>query len=421
VTSPKEDKKLKVLEASYPRITRITYKGKFRYEVFGRRMDKGQYFGQRKRYKTQEEAYRARDLLITTELVDKGSTDIDLNTIAFVQKARERLKCYNVSVEKALDEYIRSREEETKSRLTKDLKTVWEEYLLEHEQKGSSKHTKRTLREMQRKMIAAFGHNIPVGVLAEKKTLDKSENQVVRYFRTKLNGYNQNTKDNIRRYFSAFFGFCFRQGYIEKDENPLRRMMRGKRTRKDPEVLTVDEVEKLLQTAEETDKGIVAIFALKIFGGLRPVEANLITAEDIDWQNGEILIKKHISKTRRSRTYDLISPLKEWLTAYPEMDKVNLRKRFEQLRIKAGFSISKEDRSGKRWASDVCRHTAITMRLAREKYAYGYCAALFGNSEQVIKDHYQSFARPRQEEIDKFYAILPKGNSQTENSKIDVK
>ena len=114
MTSPKEDKKLKVLEASYPRITRITYKGKFRYEVFGRRMDKGQYIGQRKRYKTQEEAYRARDLLITTELVDKGSTDIDLNTIAFVQKARERLKCYNVSVEKALDEYIRSREEETK-------------------------------------------------------------------------------------------------------------------------------------------------------------------------------------------------------------------------------------------------------------------------------------------------------------------
>ena len=420
MASSKDDKKLKVLEASYPRITRITYKGKFRYDLYGRRMIKGVYHGDRLRYKTLEEAYTARDILITTQLVDKGSTNIDLNTIAFVQKARERLKRYNVSVEKALDEYIRSREEESKARSTKDLKTVWEEYLLEHEQKGSSKHTKRTLREMQRKMFAAFGHNAPVGELAEKKTLSKSENQVVRYFRTKLNGYNQNTKDNIRRYFSAFFGFCFRQGYIEKDENPLRRM-KGKRTRKDPEVLTVDEARKLLETAEETDIGIVGIIALKVFGGLRPEEANLITPEDIDWQNGEILIKKHISKTRRSRTYDLITPLKEWLRAYPVLDRVNLRKRFEQLRIKAGFSISKEDKSGKRWASDVCRHTAITMRLAREKYAYGYCAALFGNSEQVIKDHYQSFARPRQEEVDKFYAILPKGNSQTESAKIDEK
>ena len=407
-----DDKKLKVLEESYPKLTRITYKGKFRYEVFGRRMVNGDYIGRRKRYKTLEKAKEARDLLITTELIDKRSTNIDLNTIAFVQRAQERLKGYNVSVEKALDEYIRSREEETNSRLTKDLKTVWAEYFLEHEQKGSSSHTKRTLREMQKKMFAAFVHNTPVGVLAEKKTLNKSENQVVRYFRTKLNSNSQNTKDNIRRYFSAFFSFCFRQGYIEKDENPLRRMMKGKRTRKDPEVLTVDEVRKLLETAEETDKGIVAIVALNLFGGLRPAEANLITSEDIDWQNGQILIKKHISKTRRSRTYDLITPLKEWLTAYPVMDKVNLRKRFEQLRIKAGFSISKEDKSGKRWASDVCRHTAITMRLAKEKYAYGYCAALFGNSEQVIKDHYQSFARPRQEDVDKFYAILPKGETQ---------
>ena len=96
MTSPKEDKKLKVLEASYPRITRITYKGKFRYDLYGRRMIKGVYHGDRLRFKTLEEAYTARDILITSELVDKGSTNIDLNTIAFVQKARERLKCYNV-------------------------------------------------------------------------------------------------------------------------------------------------------------------------------------------------------------------------------------------------------------------------------------------------------------------------------------
>ena len=370
-------------------------------------MIKGAYHGDRRRYKTEEEAYKARDTLITLHLLNKGKTTVDLHTIAFVENARERLKSYNVSLEKALEEYIRSREEETKARLTKDLKTVWDEYLLDHEHKGSSKHTKRTLYEMRKKMFAAFGYNTPVGALAEKKTLNKTENQVVRYLRTKLDGYSQNTKDNIRRYFSAFFGFCFRQGYIEKDENPLRRM-RGKRAKKDPEVLAVDQAKKLLETVEETDPGIAGFVALKIFGGLRPAEAKHITAEDIDWQNGEILIKKSISKTRRSRTYDLISPLKEWLIAYPKLDKVNFRKRFEQVRIKAGFSVSKEDRSGEKWAADVCRHTAITMRLAKEKYAYGYCAALFGNSEQVIKDHYQSFARPKQEDVDKFYGILPK-------------
>ena len=371
-------------------------------------MVKGEYRGQRLRYKTQEEAYEARDIFIADQLLNKGKTTVDINTIAFVQNARERLKRYNVSLEKALEEYIRSREEETKARLTKDLQTVWNEYLLEHEQKGSSKHTKRTLLEMRKRMFAAFGYNTPVGVLADKKTLDNKENQVVRYVKTKLNGYSQTTRHNIRRYFSAFFGFCFRQGYIEKDENPLRRMGRDKKPRKDPEVLTVDQARRLLEVAEETDKGIAGIVALKVFGGLRPEEAKYVTHEDIDWKNGEILIKRHISKTRRSRTYDLISPLREWLAAYPALDKVNHRKRFEQVRIKAGFSVSKEDTSGERWAADVCRHTAITFRLAREKYAYGFCAALFGNSEQVIKDHYQAFKRPSQDEMDQFYGILPK-------------
>ena len=166
------DKKRKVLESSFPRLTRITCNGKFRYELFGRRMVKGEYRGQRLRYKTQEEAYEARDIFIADQLLNKGKTTVDINTIAFVQNARERLKRYNVSLEKALEEYIRSREEETKARLTKDLETVWNEYLLEHEQKGSSKHTKRTLLEMRKRMFAAFGYNTPVGVLADKKTLD---------------------------------------------------------------------------------------------------------------------------------------------------------------------------------------------------------------------------------------------------------
>ena len=187
---------------------------------------------------------------------------------------------------------------------------------------------------------------------------------------------------------------------------------RDKKPRKDPEVLTVDQARRLLEVAEETDKGIAGIVALKVFGGLRPEEAKYVTHEDIDWKNGEILIKRHISKTRRSRTYDLISPLREWLAAYPALDKVNHRKRFEQVRIKAGFSVSKEDTSGERWAADVCRHTAITFRLAREKYAYGFCAALFGNSEQVIKDHYQAFKRPSQDEVDRFYGILPKARAE---------
>jgi integrase len=144
-----------------------------------------------------------------------------------------------------------------------------------------------------------------------------------------------------------------------------------------------------------------------LFGGLRPEEAKQVEPSDIDWKNKEVLIKKDVSKTKRSRTYDLISPLLEWLKSYPQLEKTNLRKRLEQIRLKAGFSINKEDTSGFKWTPDVCRHTSITFRLAKENYAYGKCAVLFGNSEQVIRDHYQAFARPKDHEVEAFFSILP--------------
>ena len=114
------------------------------------------------------------------------------------------------------------------------------------------------------------------------------------------------------------------------------------------------------------------------------------------------------AKTRETfDNNDLISPLKEWLEAYPQLEKANLRKRLKAVRIKAGFRVSKEESIGFKWANDVCRHTAITFRLAKENYAYGKCAVLFGNSEQVIRDHYQAFSRPKDQEVLSFYSILP--------------
>ena len=397
----------RVLEDSFPILTRSTKNGKFTFQVNARRMVHGQYIGTRKTFKTEEEARSARALMATQHLINKAGTTFDIGTIAFIEKAQERLKPYKICVEKALDDYIKIKEEESRLLSTKTLKVVWDEYLLEAENKGLRNNTKRTLREMQKKMINAFGSETPVGSLAIKKSDLVSSNKVAFYFKNRLNNYGQNTQDNIRRYFNAFFNFCFRQGYIEKEENPLRRMV-GKRTRKDPEVLSVEQCKKLLEVVEKEDPAIAGIVALMVFGGLRPEEAKQIESTDIDLKNGEILIKKDVSKTKRSRTYDLISPLKEWLEAYPQLEKTNLRNRLKAVRIKAGFRVSNEESVGFKWANDVCRHTAITFRLAKENYAYGKCAVLFGNSEQVIRDHYQAFSRPKDQEVLSFFSILPK-------------
>ena len=62
----------------------------------------------------------------------------------------------------------------------------------------------------------------------------------------------------------------------------------------------------------------------------------------------------------------------------------------------------------KPWPVDVMRHTAIS-HFFRQSGSYGLTAEQFGNSEAIIKAHYQG--RVSSEDTKRFYAILPtKGN-----------
>ena len=54
---------------------------------------------------------------------------------------------------------------------------------------------------------------------------------------------------------------------------------------------------------------------------------------------------------------------------------------------------------------DVMRHTAIS-HYFRKTGSYGQTAEQFGNSEAIIKRHYQG--RVTSEETERFYAIRPK-------------
>jgi hypothetical protein len=58
------------------------------------------------------------------------------------------------------------------------------------------------------------------------------------------------------------------------------------------------------------------------------------------------------------------------------------------------------------WAPDIMRHTAIS-HYFRKTGSYGHTAEQFGNSEAIIKKHYQS--RVSSEDTGRFYALRPSG------------
>jgi hypothetical protein len=101
--------------------------------------------------------------------------------------------------------------------------------------------------------------------------------------------------------------------------------------------------------------------------------------------------------------------LGKWLTAYiGETCPPNFRKDFDAVKRMAGFGNPKTDPKLEPWIDDVLRHTGVSHHF-RKTGSYGLTAEESGNSEAIIKKHYQS--RVSSNETKKFYALAPKKES----------
>jgi len=395
-----------LVDPKFPRITKKLVGEKYLYSINGRRMVRGEWIGERRTAWTEADARKEADTIRKKSDLKYNAGKYGHETIVFVHRAEEKLKKYGLPIEKALDEYLHFKEVEDRHYRSKTLEEVWNDFINEHIKNGSSEHTVRTYHYTKKIMVNNFGGGTPIGLLAEKQIVLGEENVVQKFFKTKLNKYHQNTKLNLKRNFNAFFNYCFRQRYIERDENPCLRIHIEPK-KKEPSVLSVEDAELLLRLTEQHDKGLVPFVALMIFGGLRPTEASLLKFDNIDFENKQVLISRSISKVRRGRTFDLNTPLLEWLNRYPSFNKINYRKRMDKIKQLAGFMSSDSNEKIKVWEPDICRHTAITMFLANNNYQYGFAANQFGNSEEVIRTYYEAFKRPSKEEVSRFYSILP--------------
>ncbi len=222
------------------------------------------------------------------------------------------------------------------------------------------------------------------------------------------------TKDNDRRALSRFFAWCMGSEGAERrrqwtSANPCHKE-KGKRKNTDtqPAVLTLAECRALLQAAEQFEDGrLVPYVAVSLFGGLRPFEAARLTWDAVNLTDGEIRLEGSQTKTGKARVVTICPTLRAWLQAYKDKPffPSNWRKDFDEVKAAAGYGGRGADHPNLRpWPVDVMRHTAIS-HYFRQTGSYGHTAEQFGNSEAIIKAHYQG--RVSSEDTKKFYGIKP--------------
>ena len=260
-----------------------------------------------------------------------------------------------------------------------------------------------TLREHSRK-----GLKVRVGIFANSignSRVNQITPDTVENFLNKLQDVSPVTRDNYRRAISRFFSWCIQRPRRWTMLNPCKEIRIEKDEKGPPAILSVQQCRDMLKAAER--EGLAPYVALGVFGGLRPFEISRLTWQAINLKDREIRLEGPQTKTGKPRVVSICDTLAAWLKAYKDepIFPSNWRRRFDRVQAAAGYGTPTKKRPDlKPWPVDVMRHTAIS-HYFRKTGSYGQTAEQFGNSEAIIKNHYQG--RVSSEDTAKFYAIRP--------------
>ena len=189
---------------------------------------------------------------------------------------------------------------------------------------------------------------------------------------------------------SSFFSFCVRRDYI--DRNPCARVERVRVPQKDPEILTVEDCQQLVTTAQRIDKGALTYLGLALFCGIRPDEVLRIDRAEINLERGLVFLSAEKSKVRNRRIVDLTAPAKRCIEAGEDLPKVNFRRRLERVRKEAGI---------KYWPHDALRKTAASHFY--NLYGIDKAVEQLGHSATVLLRVYRELVS--KEETERWLAI----------------
>ncbi len=273
------------------------------------------------------------------------STGVEVLEAALV--AREALECGRGRVRRARECVRLGAEEMRKREKTVTFRKAVEAALEEREKKNRRTRTVTDFRYYcKRLMVRNPG-------LAERRvrsiTLDDC-----RVYLQAAYGESSSQYRKARAILSGVFSTAIRHDWC--DANPVSRVEVPNVVEKPIEPLTIEEVERLEETARQPEhRDMQLSLHLMLYCGIRPTEVSRIDPErDIDWQNQRVVVRPTTSKTGGGR----VVPLRKANTIIVRAIPRRWVHRWRALRKAAGWS------EGHMWQPDACRHTFATYHAA---------------------------------------------------------
>jgi len=132
-----------------------------------------------------------------------------------------------------------------------------------------------------------------------------------------LNEITLGGRNFVMRHLRAFFNYGIKHGY--PTENPISRLDFVESSPKEVEIVSPENIAKILETALENDLGLLPYLVLGFFCGIRPVgELALLQWSDVNLQSRSVTIHPGVSKTKRRRFPGLSENTVAWLETYRE-------------------------------------------------------------------------------------------------------
>ena len=166
----------------------------------------------------------------------------------------------------------------------------------------------------------------------------------------------------------------------------------------EPEIITPDDMAKVLWVAKSVYPEIVAALALGGFAGLRRAEIGRLQKDNIDLGQGIITLSAGITKLNQRRVVEISPTLSAWLTPFLSggLDFGDTSYAFKVRRcVEHAKAV---------WPANGLRHSYISYRVQRDKDV-GAIATECGHSKETLLRHYKCLCTPQM--ADAWFNLTP--------------
>jgi integrase len=206
------------------------------------------------------------------------------------------------------------------------------------------------------------------------------------------------TVKNFRDAANVLFKYAEARGYMAKGDNPVTDAEKiNARNGKKIEIYTPEEIQRLLSSAPESFRPLIA---LQAFAGLRSAEVMRLNWHDIKFERGHIEVGSHIAKTASRRLVPITTNLAQWLADYAKqkgkvwpsgsgsMFYKAQEATAEATAVKADPEKNIAAVPAVKWKQNALRHSFISYRVA-DTADVPRVALESGNSPAMIFAHYR--------------------------------